>query len=71
MMNDLDAFMGLIKESHLKLPKLKKIILENYFRKFMFNLSHKELKKRKEYLSREVLSSLSEDFMSIPFDLDL
>ena len=36
-MNDLDMFMGLIKDSHLTISKIKNIILKGNFKKFIID----------------------------------
>ena len=70
-MNNFDTFMGLIEETSIPVEKVKKILLERYFTKFLHNLAHQTLQDRKHFIAREHLADLSEDFMNKPFDLDL
>ena len=69
-MNDFDMFMGLIKETYINYSKIQKIALNDYFHKFVVNLSHENLKNRKHFLARETLSELRNDFMEKPFMIE-
>lgn len=71
IMNEFDNFMALIKDGYVSYEFLEKICLEKYFHKFMYNLSHKQLRDRKHFIARETLSELGEKAFEQPFDIDL
>ena len=71
IMNEFDNFMSIIKNSYMDYEFLKKICLEKYFHKYMYNLSHQKLMDRKHFIARENLSELAKDAFEKPFDLDL
>ncbi len=70
LMNDFDMFMGLIQETFIDYDKIKNIVLNNYFHKFMVNLTHENLKNRKHFIARETLTQLRDDFMETPFVME-
>ncbi len=71
MMNDFDNFMGIFKKTFIPYETVQKVLLDHYFRKYMQNLAHKLLRERKEFIARETLTELGDDFMEEPFNLEL
>jgi hypothetical protein len=71
VMNEVDIFMGIIKDTYLNFDLFQKIVLEKFLHKFIYNLSHEKLLKRKDFIARENLADLHEDAFKKPFDIDL